>query len=152
MFQQTNIDAFLLVLGVSAHTRVYLFWRVVHARAGAGAVSGNESETVRKLRCLRIWGHCGAAACAKHDKEQERKVVKSNPGESCQLHCSLELLSSCGCTYNYMYQTLRGGKASPLILRSRDMQDSTRSLYISLHTICDLPSFSTFFLPLDSSC
>ena len=34
---------------------------LVHAGAGAASrecVSGNESETVRKLRCLRIWGRC----------------------------------------------------------------------------------------------
>ena len=35
---------------------------------------------------LRIWGRCALCVSAKHDKEQ-RKVVKSNPGESCQLHC-----------------------------------------------------------------
>ena len=40
----------LLVRRVSVTLHVYLFWCMVHV-AGAGAVSGNKSETVRKLQC-----------------------------------------------------------------------------------------------------
>ena len=37
-----------------------------------GSVSGNESETERKLRCLRIWGRTPPPA--KHDKEESGEV------------------------------------------------------------------------------
>ena len=47
-----------------------------------GSVSGKESETVRKLRCLRIWGRTATHLLQNITK---RKVVKSEPGESCQL-------------------------------------------------------------------
>ena len=51
MFQQTNIDAFLLVLSVSALTRVYLF--------GGWCMREQVQEQCLGMK-VKLWGSCGA--------------------------------------------------------------------------------------------
>ena len=84
------LEVLKVLENVSVTLLVHLFWCMVFQQIHVylfsgwcmGSVSGKESETVRKLRCLRIWGRTATHLLQNITK---RKVVKSEPGESCHL-------------------------------------------------------------------
>lgn len=87
---------------------------------------------------VKLWGSCGAWGYGATVAQQPvQNMTKSKRGKwwSLILGKAASYIALWNSSHhihiNYIYQTLRGGKASPLILRSRDMQDSARSLYIS---------------------